>query len=164
MSAIGTPQSPKPPTARVAPLGMSATAVAASGTTLSITPCRLEDPTHRTSRVGVVAAAGAGPHRVIQQPTERRVGFGDAINRGGDRSAVDDVVDWRVRGNAARVTGDPSGEVERADLDARLFDEQAQITQPLHVTDGDGRAVAADRPDARGAGTEVHDQIGAGGR
>jgi hypothetical protein len=34
--AIGTPHSPKPPTASVAPDGMSATAVAASRTTLSM--------------------------------------------------------------------------------------------------------------------------------
>src|SRR5690606_37307199 len=38
ISAAGTPHSPKPPTARVLPEGMSATASAAEGTVLSIIP------------------------------------------------------------------------------------------------------------------------------
>src|SRR3954465_196805 len=73
INAIGTPHRPKPPTARDAPRGMSATASAGPGTTLSITRWRLVagrprlvayDPADRSGRVrlvtGVAARAGGG--------------------------------------------------------------------------------------------------------
>src|SRR5258708_788646 len=73
MSSIGFPQSPKPPTARVAPSGMSATASAALEKTLPMTPPTLPRRAGHPARTGI-STLRAGRHYARARLRDRHRG------------------------------------------------------------------------------------------
>jgi hypothetical protein len=68
----------------------------------------------------------------------------------GEGLAVDHLADGLLVDTGARMTGDPVGEIQCRDLDARLSDEQLQLAETLDLAYCLRCALPADRPDAVG--------------